>query len=186
MFEMKRATIVMTAVVMLCAAPMVAQEKAESDCLKLAFSSVESPKPVDPSGVDNELGTAYTYSAQTTTDLIFNVLFPTTMSGEGVVTLRVTTPRGHHYRQLDVPYSLSASEGGAGTRRIPGYPYPMRVLTPSGLELGRGSYNAIQVLFPVAGTSIVSSSLYGDWQVEGEVSGDNAGCISAAVFEITE
>ena len=106
-----RRPIVLSAVLLLCAVGVSAQGGVEERCLRLVLSSVESPLLEPSDGGNDLLGKEGVFSARRTTDLIFNVLFPTTLTGEGVLTLRVSTPRGHHYRQLDVPYSLSPGGG---------------------------------------------------------------------------
>jgi hypothetical protein len=75
-------------------------------------------------------------------------------AGEHVAELRVFTPRGRLYQSLEVRFTKV------------------------------GAQPTLAAVLPVAGTSIVQNSVYGDWRVEARLDGAAAVCGSAAAFTI--
>jgi len=141
------------------------------------------------SGVENPLDMSRNrFSAVATSDLVFHVMFPQEVDREAVVTLKVYTPRGHLYRTLDVPVKPPKTQGPTGTetRRLPGYPYPVRVETPRNVSYNGRSYQTVDVSFPVAGSAIVTSSLYGRWSVEVHMNGASSPCPERTEFDIIQ
>ena len=86
------------------------------------------------------------FSASKVLDLELTVRLPRSIRAE-TVELNLFTPEGHLYQTLSVPVS-PATDAGAGESR------------------GPGSYRTVSATLPVAGTTIVRSSLYGTWKVE--------------------
>ena len=144
-------------------------------CVGLELTSVENPD-----GWHQEKFAAYE-----TSDIYFNYLFPEKMEGEYLISLRIYTPNGHLYRQMDHPVILGgrAVEGG---RKVAGYPYPVKVLTTNRTVMDERSYERARANFPVAGTSIMTSSLYGTWRVEILVDGQLQSCEKEIKFRIVE
>lgn len=147
-----------------------------SKCPRVVVGSVEHPADV----------AVNRFSAVKTTDLIFHIMFTTEVAKDHVVTLNVYTPHGHLYRRLDVPVAPGRGNAPAGTRRLAGYPYPVKVETPVQRTAAGRSYAVVDVSLPVAGTSIVTSSLYGQWQVEVVMDGARQPCPDRSSFYITQ
>jgi hypothetical protein len=147
-----------------------------SNCPRVAVTSVEHPADV----------AVNRFSAVKTTDLVFHVMFSNEVAKDHVVTLNVYTPHGHLYRRLDVPVAPNRGNTPAGTRRLAGYPYPVKVQTPAQRTVGGKSYAVIDVSLPVAGTSIVTSSLYGRWEVAVVMDGARQPCPERTQFYITQ
>jgi hypothetical protein len=78
------------------------------------------------------------------------------------VRFRVLTPKGNLYQELKALVS---------TDPIPG-------------QNGQGPHADTRL--PVAGTSIMTSSLYGQWKVEPHLDGDLTSCGAATTFTITQ
>ena len=146
----------------------------ESVCPRFAISSVEEPDVFD-------IGK---YSAVKTTDIKVHVIFPTEFKEEHVISLKFFTPAGHLYRQIDVPVTPEIGREGTQSRRLPGYPYPVTVAVPEVRRVEGELAPSIEVRFPVGGTSIVTSSLYGMWRVNGMVDGVELRCFRPMSFGI--
>lgn len=147
-----------------------------TNCPHVVVSSAENPTEA---AVNH-------FSAVKTTDLVFHVMFTGEVAKDHVVTLNVYTPHGHLYRRLDVPVAPARGNVPAGTRRLQGYPYPVKVRTPVQRTVGGKRYAVVDVTLPVAGTSIVTSSLYGRWQVEVVMDGARQPCPGRRSFYITQ
>ena len=152
-------------------------EKGGTKCPKIEVSSVER-------GLTESHGR---FSTADTTDLVFNLLFHEALREEHVVTLDVYTPNGHLYRRLGVPVAPAGEKALGRERRLPGYPHPVTVRTPRTTTLKSSRYSVVEVLFPVAGTAIVTSSLFGRWQIEVFLDGGPKPCRGGrTTFIITE
>jgi len=147
-----------------------------SICPTVAVSGVEKP---------DDMGRR-SFSATRSADLIFHVLFDRSLEEEHVVTLKIFTPHGYLYRRLDVPLAPEKGEGPLGARRLPGYPYPVPVQAPHTVTIGEQSYESVDVSFPVAGSTIVTSSLYGRWKVEIFLDWAGEPCGEPAFFDIAQ
>jgi hypothetical protein len=100
------------------------------------------------------------FSAREVLDLEFFVLMPRSSSSGKRIELKLFTPRGHLYQTL----SMSARDASPSTRR--------RRIEAQGASL------------PVAGTTIVNNSLYGQWRAEAYVEGESSPCAKPRSFEI--
>ncbi len=147
---------------------------AEDLCPRFEISSVEEPDVFNHAK----------YSAVKTTDLRVHVVLPDTFKEEHVISLKFYTPAGHLYRQIDVPVTPEIGREGTQTRRLPGYPYPVTVAVPEITRVAGELAPSIEVRFPVGGTSIVTSSLYGMWRVNGMVDGVELRCFRPMSFGI--
>jgi len=126
-----------------------------------------------------------TFSALKTEDLRLLVLFLTPVEGEHILELRLITPRGHHYQTLTAPITTEAVEAGA-VRQVPTYPRPLEVQALEPYQTRQGVLKGTELRLPVAGTSIMSSSLYGEWEVEVVLDGKPMGCERRDVFRLLE
>jgi hypothetical protein len=155
--------VLMTAVVAALAAPAFAQT-----CTGVTVSSPEEP---EAAGV---------YHATVTGDLQVAVSFDQELTGDHLLELRYVQPSGRLYQEVAVPVGdPSLRESGASHRKVEGYPYPLEVRYP---EAGRGGPEPqVVTAFPVGGTHIQTSGLYGGWSVEAAV--DGTPCASTA-FEL--
>ena len=72
-------------------------------------------------------------------------------------------------------------------RRVDGYPQPLpeQELVAVRAPTGQRAYR-VSAHLPVAGTSIMTSSLYGKWKVVPYVDGSTRACGPAAAFSITQ
>ena len=175
------------AVLLLGAGPAVAQTgppggggtlPPDSNCPVITVSAVDTPTALSRNR----------FSAVETSDLVFHVMFPDAIDRDMVVTLKIYTPRGHLYRSMDVPVEPRKGEAPVGnaTRRLPGYPYPVKVERPRNVTYNDRSYQVVDVEFPVAGSAIVTSSLYGRWTAEVHLDGASTPCPEAMEFYITQ
>jgi hypothetical protein len=96
------------------------------------------------------------FSAARTLDLRFKAVLARAVGPEARVELRLYTPRGYLYQSLRAP---APGDGGS--------PAPWTAT------------------LPVAGTSIVNSSLYGEWRIEPHLDGSPRPCGPALRFRIT-
>ncbi len=121
------------------------------------------------------------FSATKILDLTFTVLFPARMDGEHLVELRVFTPDAQLYRSLAMPVARGSANA---TRSVEGYARPLPQQPLKQVSRGRGFFAAASTTFPVGGTDIVSSGLYGRWRVEAYLDGAGQRCAPAASFTL--
>ena len=110
-----------------------------------------------------------TFHATAVLDLEFQVRVRRARSGEHRLALKVYTPNGHLYQTLSVP--LAATESTDDETR----PRRRRRRTRS---------RTVSATLPVAGTTIVRSSLYGTWRVEAYLDGSTQTCTAPRKFVI--
>jgi hypothetical protein len=120
-----------------------------------------------------------TYSASGIEDLSFRVRSKELPAG-ALLELRLEMPGGHHYQTLAAPLAFEALAGEPTpkTQRVDGYPFPLEVRAPRRVAAAAGGGSGVlEVPFtlPVAGTTIVSSSLYGEWRVTPMLDGKSCG-----------
>ena len=147
-----------------------------SPCPTVTVSDVEKP---------NAQGRRR-FSATRSSDLIFHVLFDSRLETEHVVTLKIFTPKGYLYRWLDVPVASGKEKRSRSARRLPGYPYPVPVRAPKTVKVGARRFESVDVSFPIAGSTIVTSSLYGRWNVEVYLDGAAEPCGRPTSFHLKE
>jgi hypothetical protein len=140
-----------------------------------------SGSPVFP-GAGPTVGSVPRFSATKILDLTFTVLFPPKADGEHLVELRVFTPDSQLYRSLAMP--VVGRGRVPGTRVVNGYARPLPQQMLARVPRGRGFFTAASTTFPVAGTDILSSGLYGRWRVEAYVDGAEQRCAPAAWFTL--
>lgn len=111
-----------------------------------------------------------TFSATEILDLNFSVFFPGPKKNPLPASLdvKVFTPNGHLYQDIVVPVAVEGST--ESTRAVRGHPFRLKVRRAT-------AERVVEVPpFPVAGTSIVSSSLYGTWRVGAWPEGADSPC----------
>ncbi|MFV2072115.1 MAG: hypothetical protein ACC742_05620 [Thermoanaerobaculales bacterium] len=145
-------------------------------CPTVVVSGVENPDDMNRGR----------FSATHSADLVFHVLFDRSLEKEHVVTLKIFTPHGYMYRRLDVPLAPEKGEATPGVRRLPGYPYPIQVQALHPAMVDGTTYESVDVSFPVAGSTIVTSSLYGRWKVEVSLDGFDRPCGQPVFFELVQ
>ncbi len=101
-------------------------------------------------------------------DLRFLVLVPAdnAYSSSNGLHLKLFTPKGHLYQKLRVPIAPAATSAGNQRRR--------------------SRYRWVSASLPVAGTTIVTSSLYGRWSAAAYVEGESSPCARPRRFVIRE
>jgi len=174
---MLRKTLSVAVFVLLLAAPVLAQVGPQGGkfCARVQVGS---------ESVDPMLG-GRTYSVQKTQDIHLLVLFLTEVKGDHILEVKLKTPRGHLYQTLTAPISTSQTEAGA-TRPVPTYPRPLEVQVLEPYSTRQGTRLGTVLTFPVAGTSIVTSSLYGEWEAEVYLDGEGMTCAVRNPFVIAE
>jgi hypothetical protein len=106
------------------------------------------------------------FRANRITELQFDAMFAGRLKGSHVLELKLYTPRGYLYQVLTVPFTGGAR--GGGHRRVPGNP---RVFVEREMRVaGTGGYE-VSARLPVAGTWIMTNSLYGSWRVDAHLDG---------------
>jgi hypothetical protein len=161
-------------------------------CLALATWTTAAPIPAPiPTCVSVEISSGTSAAAATakprfsvskTLDLTFTVLFPVSTSGQHVIELRVFTPDGQLYRSMAIP--IVDGTRAATSRTVPGYPRPVAEKALARVTRGTTAYSAAAIPFPVGGTDIVSSGLYGQWKAQAHVDGADSPCVSAVAFTL--
>jgi hypothetical protein len=130
------------------------------------------------------------FSATEILDLQFRVLLSQPMGGEHRLDLKVYTPDGQLYQTLTVPFQAldGARPGHArrGKRKLADYPQPIEEAEISMTRKDPKGHGWVLATLPVAGTSIVASSLYGRWTAEAFLDSALTSCGAAAPFVITE
>jgi hypothetical protein len=155
---------------------------AQSTARSCARVEVSSGSTVAPRPGPTFIGSSPRFSVTKILDLTFTVLFPSRISGEHLVELRVFTPDAQLYRSLVIP--VAGGSKASATRSVDGYARPLPEQALQRVARGRGFFAAASTAFPVAGTDIVSSGLYGRWRVEAYVDGAEQRCAPAAWFTL--
>jgi hypothetical protein len=155
------------------------------------------------------------FSSRQVLDLEFRARLRQDFDGDHLLQLKVLTPNGFLYQVITVPFvsAIPDPDPGAGRkeqekkkmsiqgmraaaaaapapppRYVPGFPRPLpvqRLWPVAGDATARIQYE-LEARFPVAGTSITLSSLYGLWTVQAYLDGQPASCGPAARFTIEE
>lgn len=162
---------------------------AQSSCLGVAVTGVAGPA-IFADGFESGGTAAWTapvapsYSTGATGDLAAVVDLDPALTGEHLLELRWTLAGGALYQSVAVPVTLGAEVPAGATRRVPGYPFPVRVATASPAAAGESPALAVTSSLPVAGTSIVDAALWGDWQLTAYLDGAESPCAAPAAFRL--
>lgn len=127
----------------------------------ILVSSPQAPEAAGPTTVRKMLNVPR-FASTEVLDVDFNVIFPRTFVGKHTLYVEVRTPRGHLFERRTVP----VAEADAPTfTKVVDYPRPVAVERLQPFALDGQDFRVVKVRFPVAGTAIVKSGLYGTWQV---------------------
>ncbi len=129
------------------------------------------------------------FSATRILDLEFHTIFRRRLEGPHTLQLKVYTPRGHLYQVLTVPFAGPAPAGASGSqppekRWVDGYPQPINEQQAKVVPYEGTRRQAVTAKLPVAGTSIMTNSLYGEWHVTPHLDDDPAACGPSQSFRI--
>jgi hypothetical protein len=127
-----------------------------------------------------------TLAATEVEDVVFTLKMASGPVGDHVVTLQVYLPEGGLYQTLSVPVTFGTKAKGAPQRRVDGYPFPVDAVQAkpitSGPDAGK---QLVTITMPLAGTVIVSNSLYGLWGVDLYLDDEPEACAEREPFRIT-
>ncbi len=172
------------------AAPLMSAPKADKKCLAVVVGSPQSLSNKGNSAAEREFeGGIATFSATKVLDIEFAIVFAPSVANQfsnaHPVEFRVYTPQGNLYESISVPVTNDKKRAGE-KHRVASYPdlIPIQVLQP--ITHGGGSGWFAHVTLPVAGTPIVSNSLYGTWSAEALVEDEVAPCSQRARFTMTQ
>lgn len=132
----------------------------------------------------------FSFSATEIEDIELQVRFPPLEDEDHLLSVRVLTPRQHLYQQIDVPFSARVSMRSTMSRRVDGYPRPLKVQAVQEIDDnaprkgGNRRLHQVSARLPVAGTLIMQNSLYGLWTAEALLDGE-AVC-GTITFDIRE
>jgi hypothetical protein len=182
---------IVVAATLLCIAPDAVAEKKDRSCIAVVAGSLQQPWSGGKDEGEKKFGRldAPVFSGAKVINVEFAIIFSKKVAeqfaGVHVVEFRVHTPQGHLYQSLSIP--MTNDSGLAGSRHpVPGYPDPMPVYVLKSIKRGNGQGMYAEVTLPVAGTSIVSNSLYGEWTAEAFVADEIGPCGQPASFTITQ
>jgi len=120
-------------------------------------------------------------------ELQLSTMLRRNLAGTHLLELKLYTPRGNLYQVLSVPFGdVSGGPPGPKPRRryLAGYPAPLDEKRPEPAEVEGRQRLMLSSSLPVAGTSIVTSSLYGSWTVVPYLDGRPEPCGTASRFTI--
>ena len=150
-----------------------------ADCAGIAFASAQKGQ--------GKFET--TFSATEIMDIDFYVLFTVgaaqRLKGDHQAEVRINTPSGALYQSISIPFSSETRKAGT-SRSLPGYPRPIKVEILSSVGVGNSGNMAIPVHLPVAGTPIVTNSLYGTWSATVFIDNETLPCAKSAQFSISQ
>ena len=121
-----------------------------------------------------------TFSATAIVSLNLETLIRRT-DGHGTLYLRIFNPRGNLYQTLTLPYVARAATAGA-----PAAPVPGREQVAVPVASGRLVRYRVEARLPVAGSTIMTDALYGQWRAEPWLAGGLSACGPGAAFIIQD
>lgn len=129
------------------------------------------------------------FSATQIIDVDFSVLFTPGAArrfadGTHVIDFRIFTPKAHLYQSIAIPVTYDSSRNGKPAV-VPGYPRAVPTQMLSATTYQNAQHLRAAARLPVAGTQIVTNSLYGTWSAQVFIDGESKPCSSAATFTIT-
>jgi len=131
------------------AAPGAASERKTptSACAGIQVTAPDAPAPTKRKAKKKP-----TFSASSILDLELEVALSPALKGQRRLELKVYTPKGHLYQTLSTTVKTNAASLDRRKRESP--------------------KRTAAAMLPVAGTTIVTSSLYGEWKVEAILDGE--------------
>jgi len=121
------------------------------------------------------------FSATRILDVEFRTLLRRRLEGPHTLQLKLYTPRGHLYQVLAVPFSEKP-----GKRLLEGFPQPVDEQAATAVRFEGVRRYQVKATLPVAGTSIMTSSLYGEWKAVPHLDDDPDPCGKPRTFVITQ
>jgi hypothetical protein len=174
MFMMKKKRLAPLAAMLLALASLAGDGRAAQQPVPVSGCTIVWVTAPTPPGKMTPRRRPLAFSAASVLDLEFWVVLPTrsTTSAPGIE-LKLFTPRGHLYQTLSAPFVAPVVVGprAAGTE---GHASPGRP----------PRFQTVTLRLPVAGTTIVNSSLYGAWTAEAYLAGVPSPCTKALGFQI--
>jgi hypothetical protein len=145
----------------------------------LKCSQVDVTSPAEP-GATAKKG----FSATRTVDLVLTLEFKDKTAAGHLAHLRLFAPDGNLYTAMSLP--IAASDAQKGTRRVPGYSRPMKEKALREIKTSGAASYAVDFVFPVGGTDIVRTGLYGGWRVEAYLDDATQPCARATSFDLRQ
>jgi hypothetical protein len=105
------------------------------------------------------------FSAAEIMDIQLQALISRKLEGHHSLEFKVYTPKGNLYQSMTLQFDADAP-------------------IPEGTRRRSRRYLEVNAVLPVAGTSIVTSSMYGTWKVEAFIDGNNRRCSRPRKFTI--
>jgi len=174
------------------AVPLLADKKPKADksCLSVSVGSKQALSSKGNNNDEREFeGGGTTFSATKVLDIQFAIVFSPAVAAQFSnahnVEFRVYTPSGNLYQSISIPITNDPKRAGE-RHRIPGYPDLVPVQVLQSINHGGGKGMFATVTLPVAGTPIVSNSLYGRWTADALVEDEIAPCAQPAAFVISQ
>lgn len=124
---------------------------------------------------------ARTFSSEGVLELRFDVGLNPPISGFHILELVIANPNGHHYQTLVAPITGDPGLEGRLTK-IPSYPNPIPAQLVSVSRTPGGEPGTATLRLPVAGTPILSNSLYGEWRYTARLDGEEIDCEGPTAF----
>jgi hypothetical protein len=131
------------------------------------------------------LDSARAFSATEILDVVFEASVVGEFVGDALLELKVYTPNGHLYQVLTAPVTSKTGKG-AYQVRVAGFPYPLAIQHLRASPGSKSSSPGVVLSLPVGGTLIVSTSLYGLWEVRPFLDGESAGCGAPIFFYLVQ
>lgn len=129
---------------------------------------------------DRPTSGAGSFSASDVADLELAVVFPWKLARdwrkvEHQLEVEVLNPRGNTYQRLDARFLIEGN-GKSGALFLPGQTEPAEAEV---ILSGKAKSFAVKVRLPIAGSSIVQNSMYGEWKVRARVDEQLVSCEGA-------
>ena len=130
-----------------------------------ACTAIQVTAPDAPAQAKRKAKKKPTFSASTILDLKLEVALSPAVKGQHQLEFKVYTPKGHLYQSLSATMNAPAASADRRKRE--------------------SAKRTAAATLPVAGTTIVTNSLYGEWRVEASLDGEReTTCGKAFLFVI--
>jgi len=124
---------------------------------------------------------ARVFASEGVLELRFDVELNPPINGFHLLELILTNPNGHHYQTFAAPITGEPGMEGRLTK-IPGYPNLVPAQLVSASKGPDGQPGSATLRLPVAGTPILSNSLYGVWRYAARLDGEEIDCEGLTTF----
>lgn len=133
------------------------------------------------------LGSTFSATEIVDLDVSLFLLVTSVEPGDYTARARLVTPNGALYEELVLPFSINPERLGPETRdrRVDDHPFGVRVQAAELVDVGKVKYWKVTLRVPIAGSTAVSSGLYGEWTAEGSVDELPSLCIQPEPFTLT-